>query len=285
MLPNKKFANEDPRFWATVKIVSETAGYSERVKKINGVMTDPSMKRYTMADILECHEKICISKGYCFDVNDVPLETANRVLEYLNYRNELIELEVKPNLMDRAQSKIEFEKMLTRFPDSKIKVQMNKQKGIKKHPSFLVNMVNFIAGNCFGFENFNNDPKNLCTVSDAEGLLKVLCRRMDGAYPTIHIPKIIWEVKEYYGTTTFGSRIADGIYETQLVGEELQQLQKEHGIKIQHVLFVDDYFTWWSCGRSYLCRLIDLLNSGHVDAIFFGREVVSEWETFIEQVK
>jgi hypothetical protein len=34
-------------------------------------------------------------------------------------------------------------------------------------------------------------------------------------------PIAIWEIKEYYYTTTFGSRVADGVYETLLDGMEL----------------------------------------------------------------
>ena len=30
----------------------------------------------------------------------------------------------------------------------------------------------------------------------------------------------LWEIKEYYYTTTFGSRVADGVYETLLDGLE-----------------------------------------------------------------
>jgi hypothetical protein len=36
---------------------------------------------------------------------------------------------------------------------------------------------------------------------------------------------------------------------------------------------IDDYFTWWMCGRSYLCRMIDMLHMGYVDEVLFGSEV------------
>ncbi len=32
----------------------------------------------------------------------------------------------------------------------------------------------------------------------------------------------VWEIKEYYDSITFGSRIADGVYETMLDGKSLQ---------------------------------------------------------------
>lgn len=36
---------------------------------------------------------------------------------------------------------------------------------------------------------------------------------------------------------------------------------------------VDAHYTWWECGRAYLCRIIDMLHMGYVDEILFGGEV------------
>ncbi len=46
-------------------------------------------------------------------------------------------------------------------------------------------------------------------------------------------------------------------------------------IHIGHYLIVDDRFTWWDCGRSYLCRIIDMLHMGLLDEAVFGREVLT----------
>jgi hypothetical protein len=32
--------------------------------------------------------------------------------------------------------------------------------------------------------------------------------------------------------------------------------------------------SWWIKGRSYLCRIIDMLHMGYVDEVLFGEEVV-----------
>jgi hypothetical protein len=104
--------------------------------------------------------------------------------------------------------------------------------------------------------------------------LRTLARRVDGAFPSAVNPIAIWEIKEYYNTTTFGSRVADGVYETLLDGMEIEELREHEGIEVKHYLMVDSHFTWWVCGRSYLCRLIDMLHMGFVDEIFFGREVL-----------
>jgi hypothetical protein len=108
---------------------------------------------------------------------------------------------------------------------------------------------------------------------------------MDGAYPSIENPMAVWEVKEYYGTTTFGSRVADGVYETMLDGFELLELREHEKIAIQHYLFVDDRFTWWIKGKSYLCRIIDMLHMGLVDEVLFGKEVLQRWPEIVASWK
>ena len=63
----------------------------------------------------------------------------------------------------------------------------------------------------------------------------------------------------------------------------LEKLFERTGIKVYHVLFVDAYRTWWVQGKSYLCRLIDALNSGLVDEVIFGREVFTRWSKILEE--
>jgi len=65
---------------------------------------------------------------------------------------------------------------------------------------------------------------------------------------------------------------------------ELEELSEHEGIDIKHYLILDARYTWWDCGRSYLCRIIDMLHMGYVDEVLFGREVmerlpalVAEW--------
>ncbi len=94
----------------------------------------------------------------------------------------------------------------------------------------------------------------------------------------------MWEIKEYYYTTTFGSRVADGVYETLLDGMELEELDsalrelsrlEDRPTHIQHILVIDAHYTWWIKGRSYLCRIIDMLHMGYVDEVLFGKEVIT----------
>ena len=127
-------------------------------------------------------------------------------------------------------------------------------------------------------------PQTLTSITKGGSPLRTLSRRVDGAFPSAIDPIALWEIKEYYYTTTFGSRVADGVYETLLDGMELQELFENENRKILHYLMLDSHRTWWEKGRSYLCRIVDMLNTGYVDEVLFGREVVerlpqlvSEW--------
>lgn len=66
------------------------------------------------------------------------------------------------------------------------------------------------------------------------------------------------------------------MFETQLDGIELQELEQAEGVQIDHLLIVDAHYTWWVCGRSYLCLIIDMLHMGLVDDVLFGVEVMEQ---------
>jgi hypothetical protein len=167
---------------------------------------------------------------------------------------------------------------------------MNKQRGEKKGPNYLTGLVNMMVEAHIQGLPVDYDPRTLTSFTYDEAPLRTLARRVDGAFPSTVNPIALWEIKEYYFTTTFGSRIADSVYESLLDGMELEELQEHEGIEAQHLLIVDAHYTWWSCGRSYLCRLIDMLHMGYVDEILFGREVVErmpeivgEWVRLYEE--
>jgi len=136
----------------------------------------------------------------------------------------------------------------------------------------------------------NYSPMELTTITLGGAPIRTLSRRVDGAFPKVVNPVAVWEIKEYYYTTTFGSRIADGAYETLVDGMELEELRESEDIDVKHYLMVDAYETWWKMGRSYLCRMVDMLHMRYIDEILFGREVVErlpvlarEWMTLVTQ--
>jgi hypothetical protein len=127
------------------------------------------------------------------------------------------------------------------------------------------------------------DPRILTTVTRENAPLRTLARRIDGAFTSPVNPVAVWEVKEYYYTTTFGSRIADGVYESLLDGMELEEIRENENIHIRHYLMVDAYETWWEMGRSYLCRMVDMIHMNYVDEILFGREVIEELPRIVKE--
>ena len=136
-----------------------------------------------------------------------------------------------------------------------------------------INLLTEEAIDLFNKENHSNitcdyDPRGLTFITDENRILRdTFARRFDGAIPSIDNPVSVWEIKEYYYTTTFGSRISDGVYETQLDGFEMRNVK---GKRPLHNFLIDSHRTWWTMGKSYLCRIVDALNMGLVDEVVFG---------------
>lgn len=267
MKPSETFLGRSSAVWAAIKYSSEQLGYSCRATKKH---PQAGMRKYEMAEIQ--------TSLRAFKVTN---ETTRLVLNYMNYRADIIETRVQHLLMDRDEARQLYEN-LTSDHSPTCHLPYNKQKGELKHLAYLTCITNVLTEINLGGRNFNDNPGRLTTVTDSEDrLASTLSRRIDGAYPDVVNPRAIWEVKEYYGTTTFGSRVADGVYETQLDGYELREARENSSRRIEHYLLVDDKFTWWHKGRSYLCRLIDLMHMGLVDEVLFGKEVMERWPEIV----
>ena len=122
---------------------------------------------------------------------------------------------------------------------------MNKQKGTKKAPAYLTCLVNMLIEANSADYNCDYDPRELTTITLNNAPLRTLSRRVDGCFPATVNPVAVWEIKEYYYTTTFGSRVADGVYESLLDGMELEELLESEKIDVKHYLIVDAHYTWW----------------------------------------
>jgi hypothetical protein len=200
---------------------------------------------------------------------------------YLNRRAEVLEQYAAPNLMNREEARAVFKKLKDEL-NPRCALPLNKQSGEKRHEAYMTCIVNMLTEQALAGRKFDDNPRGLVAVTRGGILLRTFSRWMDGAYPARVDPIAIWEVKEYYGTTTFGSRVADGVYETMLDGEECAELQAKEGRKVLHYLIVDDRFTWWDKGRSYLCRIVDALHTGLMDEALFGREVLTRWPAIVK---
>ena len=292
MRPNPKFVRLPKHFWANVRTISQQLGYTDRPKRQakkgkkvpekKAAKQSGPIKIPSLAQVVDALTGIGLTATHLADAHGQPTELGQLVLGYYEYRAAVLNNEVRSCLMDKDRAKALFQthrkKLCPNCP-----LPMNKQKGKKKAPAYFTGLINMlIEANAEGLP-CNYDPRELTTVTLNSAPLRTLARRVDGAFPGPVNPIAVWEVKEYYYTTTFGSRVADGVYETLLDGLELEELLENEKIEVKHYLMVDDFFTWWDCGRSYLCRIIDMLHMGYVDEVLFGYEVIDRLPVLIKE--
>lgn len=256
-----------------MRSLSQTLGYTDRGK---GTIKVPAL-----SDVLLGMKKLELLSDHLV-VNGKATEFAEKLIAYFSFRASVLNNIVQYQLMDKHEAKAMYERLLG-LREYKLSATMNKQKGDKKQVAYLTAMVNMlIEANADGMA-YDHDPRRLTTVTQDGKPLRTLARRVDGAFPSTVNPVAVWEIKEYYHTTTFGSRVADGVYETLLDGMELEEMRLETGVEVDHVLMVDAHYTWWDCGRAYLCRMIDMLHMGYVDEILFGTEIEDRLPELVTQ--
>jgi hypothetical protein len=264
MTPNSRFLNQPKAFWAYVRSISQAANYTVR--------GEGRIKVPTVQEMAEALNGLGLD-GTRLLKSDGATALAQTLHSYFEHRADKLNTFVEPRLMDKDKARSLFEKLRAEI-SPKVPIPMNKQKGEKRAPAYLTAIVNMLIEANAGGMDCDYDPRALTTVTREGAPVRTLSRRVDGAFPCAVNPLAVWEIKEYYYTTTFGSRVADGVYETLVDGMELEELRISEGIKVLHYLIVDDHFTWWDCGRSYLCRILDMLHMGYVDEVLFGSEVV-----------
>ena len=251
-------------FWANVRSISQQVGYTVRGR---GIVKIPSLD-----EMCRAMSRIGLSSTHLMD-DGGPTALAGRLCDYFETRALLLNDFVEPRLMMADEASKIFNELRERL-DPSCPLPSNKQKREKAGPALFTGIINMLIEAYVDGYPVDYDPHKLTTVTRDGMPLRTLSRRVDGAMPGHVDPIAIWEIKEYYYTTTFGSRVADGVYETLLDGMELQEVARREGIDVEHVLMVDAKYTWWDCGKPYLCRIIDMLHMGYVDEVLFGREVV-----------
>lgn len=274
MKPDPRFLRQPKSFWANVRTLSQALGYTFRGR---GTIYVP-----TMPEVVGALEKLSLTAAHLLDKDGKPNQFGQALLDYFAHRAKVLESFVEPRLMDAEQAKHTFQQLKAELQPT-CPMPMNKQKGDKKAEAYLTCIINMLVeANAKGFP-CDYDPRQLTTITLKKAPLRTLARRVDGAFPSAINPIAVWEIKEYYYTTTFGSRVADGVYETLLDGMELEELHEHEQIHVRHYLMVDAHYTWWDCGKSYLCRIIDMLHMNYVDEVLFGREVVERIPTIVQE--
>lgn len=266
MKADPRFLNQPKEFWANVRTISQEVGYTER--RAN------SIKIPSLEAIRHKFGGLGLSAAHIADTESTLTDLGQRLFDYFTFRATVLNGIVQGHFMKKDSAEIEFNRLKAQL-SPQCPLPMNKQKAEKKNHAFLTGMVNMLVEANIGSTPCDYDPRSLTTMTHDEMPLRTLSRRVDGAFPSVVNPIAIWEIKECYYITTFGSRVADGVYETLLDGMELEELETAAQRKVQHILFIDDHYTWWECGRSYLCRMIDMLHMGYVDEVVFGREILT----------
>ncbi len=270
-------------FWAYVRTLSQHLGYTVRGK---GQIKIPSLSEMQdgLRELGLDPTKIAVGP------ND-PSPLGAELGKYFEHRAKVLNENVQYQLMDAAKAAALYERLAAKAAHV-CPLPMNKQKGEKAKPSYFTGIINMLVANATGGAECNYSPMELTTITRNGAAVRTLSRRVDGCFPSVVNPIAVWEIKEYYHTTTFGSRIADGVYETLVDGMELEELREKEDIHVKHYLMVDGYATWWLKGRSYLCRMVDMLHMRYVDEILFGNEVVErlpvlarEWMALIATAK
>ena len=274
MRPDPTYLAQTKEFWAHIRTISQHVGYTQR--------GEGTIKVPTLAEIGAAFLTLGLSTTHIVSEQAVVTPFGQAVLSYFAFRARILNGTVQNQLMDRAAAESSFVR-LKRQLNPRCPLPMNKQSGEKKNFAFFTGIVNMLIEAGISNSPCDYDPRALTTITRDAMPLRTLARRVDGAFPTAVNPISIWEIKEYYYTTTFGSRVADGVYETLLDGMELEELEASAGYQIDHVLFIDGRYTWWECGRSYLCRMIDMLHMGYVDEIIFGSEVIDRLPLLVQE--
>lgn len=271
MLPHPSFQNQSSEFWSNVKLISQRNGYSKK-----GAVLIPSEK-----EVKVVFSELKLSTEKIFDKGG--LTTMGRLLfDYFKYRADVLNNTVQGTLMDVNEAKALFES-LQKQHNPKCPLPMNKQTGDKKAVAFFTASINILIEANVKDISTQYDPRQITAFTVGKVPVKSLSRRVDGSFPHEINPIAIWEIKEYYYTTTFGSRIADGVYETMLDGYELLDARKIIGRDVLHYLMIDSRRTWWEMGISYLCRILDMLQMGLITECLTGKEIVTRVPVLVTQ--
>lgn len=287
MRADARFIEQGSAFWAYVRAITEALRSSRRGTDRVAAFTLDEMIQ-ALRNLNRPAEKLGTSSA--------PTELGILLKDYFQYRADLLNEQVRRDLMIASEAEELYSQVRSSVAQGAptpvldrngkvvaetvtvagrvIRVPMNKQKNEKRAPSYLTGIVNLLVANALAGRECDYDPQRIPVIDHHGGLYAALSRRMDGSYPSTVNPIAMWELKEYYYTTTFGSKISDGVYITALDGYERLEVESATGVRVEHLIMVDAYETWWSMGKSYLCRFVDLINMGLVDEVMFGREVV-----------
>lgn len=215
------------------------------------------------------------------------------IYSYLRERSQLVKplvdylamrVRLSDALLNDMRTEDEARKDFARLSAAKVRRYGTQMAGHHQSSKVLVATVEAVTNEVCSSHGLtaNVNPQKRA-VRIANDYLWVSPRRLDGAFPSLINPYAIWEIKEYWGKTSGGSKMSDAIYECQLVGTELRAFEDKHGIHIEHFVLIDGY-DQWRARRADLRRAVDLLYSGLIDELIVGRHVIGSWRRIMERL-
>ena len=206
-------------------------------------------------------------------------EVAAQLVEYLDFRRTLWEAADKM-LRTENEAKAYCKKKFNELPKT---TQTKNQEHHQSSKAMVLTTTRLSEAVCkeFGMPIEPNPQRRCVWVVDQQ--LHVTARNLDGAIPGLVDPFLVWEIKEYWGTTSGGSKMSDAVYECALVGRELRDFEKRTKMHVEHAVLLDGKAQWTS-RKSDLLRFYDLYHQGLIDTLIVGREVETAWQPFVKSV-
>ena len=158
MKPDVRFLHKDPIFWANVKSISQLVSYSKGEQiKVPGI-----------EEIKARLPVVGLTFKHILDENGALTGMGNDLLDYFQYRANVINNDVKANLMRVDEAARIFVPLFLEYHQKlgfKSDSSRNKQRGDKAGPAFFTNIINIlIEMNAEGFGcNFN--PQQLTSFT------------------------------------------------------------------------------------------------------------------------
>jgi hypothetical protein len=135
MKPNKVFLKLPKTFWASVRLISQEVGYTQRRTKQIKIPSEQEIKSKL--------EKIQINADNLLSERIGNTQAGNLLHNYFEYRASILNNDVESKLMDAKKAKQTFENLCQKFNPT-CPIPMNKQKGAKKVSAYLTGIVNVL---------------------------------------------------------------------------------------------------------------------------------------------
>jgi len=137
MKPNNEFTGIGKDFWAHIRSLSQTIGYTNHGK---GTIRVPTLK-----DILLAMDSLTLSSDHLVGTDGhTPSDYAKKLIAYFQYRADVLNRDVQFQLQTKEQAEAMYLRLKAAIPSKHVAAK-NKQKGEKATVAYLTAMVNLLT--------------------------------------------------------------------------------------------------------------------------------------------